>query len=253
MSADEFFGRRAVNIRIAGRYTLASRRDVQGNRREFACRTSRISPFQFLIAAPVLGPIGERVISYFGEFGKLDGWITKIVEGGFLIDIVAAPKARAKLASKLSWLEKQQKDASILDVRQQKRLIPENPHSTLILSDGSMTSCFVIDMSPSGVAVSADIELEIGTRLAIGCSVGHVVRRFNEGFAVRFDELQDLHLLERMVGPSSNVVSPFPIAPIASAPSVGRIEPPSQDSSGGEPARAASETAAGLGEAVWYL
>jgi hypothetical protein len=254
VSAIEFFGRRAVNIRIGGRYVLASRRDLQGNRREFACRTARISPFQMLIAAPVLGPIGERVISYFGEFGKLDGWITQVVQGGFLIDITATKKGREKLAGKLCWLEKQQKDASLLDARQQKRLIPENPHSTLILANGSMTSCFVIDMSPSGVAVSADIELEIGTRLAVGRGVGRVVRRFNEGFAVQFDKLQDVKLLEWVVSPASSaVINPLSIAPIASAPVSDGIEPHSQINSSAGSARATGETVPSPEEPVWYV
>src|SRR5438132_13028469 len=116
MSISEFMGRAAVDLRTGGRYSLASRRDMQGNRREFACRTTRISPFQMLIAAPVLGPQGERVISYFGELGKLDGWITDVVEGGFLIDIAATRKTREGLATKLSWLEKKQRDA-VIDLR----------------------------------------------------------------------------------------------------------------------------------------
>jgi len=106
LSFDEFMQRHAVELRTGGRYSLASRHDPQGHRREFACRTKRISPFQMLLAAPVLGPRGERVISHFGELGKLDGWISDLVEGGFLIDIAATRKTREGLATKLSWLEK---------------------------------------------------------------------------------------------------------------------------------------------------
>src|ERR1041384_2791156 len=112
MSFDEFMPRHAVALRTSGRYSLSPRRDMQGNRREFACRTKRISPFEMLIAAPVLGPPGERVISHFGELGKLDGWIADVVEGGFLIDIAATRKVREGLASKLTWLEKKQRDAA---------------------------------------------------------------------------------------------------------------------------------------------
>src|SRR5947209_11843531 len=195
---------RAVDLRTGGRYSLASRRDTEGNRREFACRTTRISPFRMLVAAPVLGPRGERVISHFGELGKLDGWITDVVEGGFLVDIAATRKAREGLASKLTWLEKKQKDA-VIDLRQQSRLIPDNPHTNLIFADGTTLSCFVVDISPSGVAVSADIEPDLGTRLAVGRAVGQVVRRFNEGFAVQFDRLQELDYLEEMIRPPSDM------------------------------------------------
>jgi hypothetical protein len=157
-----------------------------------------------LVAAPVLGPKGERVISYFGELGKLDGWITDTVEGGFLVDIAATKKIREGLATKLSWLEKKQRDA-VIDQRKQHRLVPENPHTNLIFADGTTVSCFVIDISPSGVAVSADIEPAIGTRLAVGRAVGYVVRRFNEGFAIRFDRLLELDYLEQMIRPPEDL------------------------------------------------
>ena len=69
-----------------------------------------------LVSAPVLGPKGERVIAYFGEFGKLDGFITDIVEGGFLLDLAVNKSQREKLANKLEWIEKRQKDPSVVDV-----------------------------------------------------------------------------------------------------------------------------------------
>jgi hypothetical protein len=205
--AREFLKRRAVEVRTAGRYSLASRHDAAGKRREFACRTTRISPFQMLVAAPVLGPKGERVIAYFGEFGKLDGFITDIVEGGFLVDLAGDRSQRQKLANKLEWIEKRQKDPSITDVREQQRIIPENPHTTLLFADETVLTCFVIDVSPSGVAVSADIEPEIGTRLAVGRTVGFVVRRFDEGFAVKFDQLQDPERLEQAIKPTTALIS----------------------------------------------
>src|SRR4051812_274310 len=209
--------RPAAPPRTGGAYTVSIPRKMQANRREFACRTTRISPFQMLIAAPVLGPKGERVISYFGELGKLDGWITDTVEGGFLIDIAATRKAREGLATKLSWLEKKQRDA-VIDLRKQQRLVPENPHTNLIFGDGTTVSCFVIDVSPSGVAVSADIEPEIGTRLAVGRMVGHVVRRFNEGFAVKFDRLLEMDLLEEMIRPPQDLPTYLTCPPSAVLP-----------------------------------
>ena len=55
MSAQEFSRQRAVDVAVGGRYSLANWYDPQGNRREYACRTSRISPFQMLVAGPLLG------------------------------------------------------------------------------------------------------------------------------------------------------------------------------------------------------
>ena len=198
MSAVEFLERDAFDIRLGGRYSLANRRDLKGNRREFACRTSRVSPQQMMVAVPVVGNVGERVISYFGEFGKLDGLITDVVQGGFLLDLFVNKARREQLASKLTWLDRQQREA-VVDARATERIVPENPHSSIVLADGSTTSCFVIDMSVTGAAVSSELQPEIGTPLAVGRTVGRVVRHFAEGFAVKFIEQQQRERLERVI------------------------------------------------------
>ena len=196
MSATEFMRRRAVDVRLGGRYSLANRIDAKGRRREFACRTSRVSPFQMMIAVPVVGRVGERVISYFGEFGQLDGWVTDTVAGGFLLDLAVSKAKRVKLADTLNWLDKQQRNPDARDARTQSRIVP---HSTLVFADGTTSGCFVIDMSASGAAVSADMQPAVGTPLAVGAAVGRVVRHFREGFAVRFVNAQDENRLEELI------------------------------------------------------
>ena len=187
MSTADLFQHRSIDLSLGGRYSLASRYDIHGSRREFACRTSRVSPYQMHVSVPVLGPVGERVVTYFGDFGSLDGWITDIAEGGFLLNIELPRQRREKFVAQLAWLKKRQDDV-VADARAQQRIVPKNPHSTLIFADGTTLNCLVIDISPSGVAVSADVDPEIGTRLAVGRCVGYVVRQFAEGFAVQFDQ-----------------------------------------------------------------
>jgi hypothetical protein len=188
----------AFDLRLGGRYSLANRHDPQGNRREFACRTSRVSPYHIKVDVPVIGRIGERVISYFGEFGKIDGWIRETVKGGFVYELAVARAIREQLASKMAWLDKQQKEA-VVDARAQERIVPVNPHTELIFADGQTETCLVIDMSASGVAVSAETQPAIGTPLAVGRTVGRVVRHFREGFAVKFIELQERERLEQLI------------------------------------------------------
>ena len=200
MSTADLFQHRSIDLTLGGRYSLASRYDIRGSRREFACRTSRVSPYQMHVSVPVLGPVGERVVSYFGDFGSLDGWITDIAEGGFLLNIELPRQRREKFVAQLAWLKKRQDDV-VADARAQKRIVPKNPHSTLIFADETTLNCLVIDISPSGVAVSADVDPEIGTRLAVGRSVGYVVRKFAEGFAVQFDQVQHVESLERIICP----------------------------------------------------
>lgn len=212
MSVTEFLKQSAVELQLGGRYSLANRRDPQGNRRQFACRTARLTPFRMLVSVPVLGAVGERVISHFGEFGQLDGWITEVAEGGFLMELALAKARREKFTSKLLWLDKQQKNPSVRDARNSERVVPVNPHSTLILADGSTLGCFVIDVSTTGVAVSADAQPEIGMPLAVGRTVGRVVRHFAEGFAVQFSEKQHPGMLEHLIEPPSGKLSQRPLA-----------------------------------------
>jgi hypothetical protein len=198
VSNNTIIDKSAFDLRLGGRYSLANLRDQLGNRREFACRTSIISPYKMLVDVPVTGSIGERVISYFGEFGKLDGWIAESVKGGFLFELSVTRAMREQLASKMSWLDKQQKEA-VVDARTQERIVPERAHSELVFADGTTETCLVIDMSASGVAVSSETRPEIGTPLAVGRVVGRVVRQFREGFAVQFIELQKREQLEGLI------------------------------------------------------
>jgi hypothetical protein len=197
-----------VIVSLPGRYVLPKRRGSQGRSQEFACRLVNISPRGMVLAGPVIGAVGEPIVTYFEEFGKLKGSVIRTLYGGFAMTIDATETQRAQLASKLAWMEKHLiEDAP--NARQHKRIVPQNPHSTLILADGSMLACFVIDMSASGVAVSADVRPPIGMPLAVGRIVGRVVRRFAEGFAVRFTQEQDPRFLEQFL------IKPFTAPPPA--------------------------------------
>ena len=200
MSVETFLRQRAVRIETPGTYTLPNWYDPQGRLRTFACRTTRVSPFRMMLDVPVVGKVGDRLTSYFREFGKFEGEITDTIAGSFLVELEMTRAMRVRLADKLVWLEKKQKDANIKDSRRDARFIPNAPHTVLTLADGTIMSCFVIDVSLSGVAVSAEIQPSIGTPLAVGAYVGRVVRIFEEGFAVKFVEpAANLQELERRI------------------------------------------------------
>jgi hypothetical protein len=183
---------------ILGRYSLASRRNTRGERREFSCRTVDISCYDLAVMVPVSGPIGERVIASFNELGKLEGQIVRLNDDGFVMSLVLAEEQRERLVARILWLE-MRKHLNLPDDRRHKRFVPKHPHSSVMLADGRVCDCFVMDMSASGVAVSAEIEPKIGDVLAVGKVVGRVVRIFREGFAIRFIELQDPDALEHLL------------------------------------------------------
>ena len=118
---------------------------------------------------------------------------------GFLLELEMTEGMREQFASKLTWLEKKQKEPGLADLRKDARIIPKSPHSTLTLADGAVHPCFIIDMSVSGVAVSAQLQPLIGTPLAVGTCVGRVVRLLANGFAVKFVETKNRQDLNRFL------------------------------------------------------
>jgi hypothetical protein len=199
VSVADFLRQRAVNIIVGGNYIFPNRYDPQGKLRTFACRTTRVSPFRMMVEVPVVGKIGDRLTSYFPDFGKFEGCIGDLKAGSFLLELEMTRAMREKFASKLTWLEQKQKNPTIRDVRKDARIIPASPHSTLTLADGTVHSCFVIDMSVSGAAVSSQLLPPIGTPLAVGACIGRVVRLLPDGFAVKFVTNQNRPDLNRLI------------------------------------------------------
>jgi hypothetical protein len=192
-----------ILVSIAARYTLTDWCDSQTYRRKFAGRLIGISSQEATLLAPVAGALGDRVITHCDEFGKLDGSIKRVLDRGFVVRIAATESERRKLAARVDGYEKI-KNYDIVDRRAHKRIIPIDPSSTLFLADGTQMDCFVIDISTSGVAVSADIQPDIGTPLAVGSLVGRVVRHLDDGFAIQFVKEQSADgLEEKLVKPSA--------------------------------------------------
>ena len=205
MSIEGFRRQRAVDIKMAGSYVLPNWYDPQGKLRTFACRTTRVSPFRMIVDVPVVGKVGDTLTSYFQDFGNLEGEISDVMTGGFLLELKMAQAMRAKIADKLVWLEKKHKEPEIIDSREDARFVPKAPHSRVTLADGSVYACFIIDVSMSGIAVSSEIQPAVGTPLAVGACVGRVVRHLPHGFAVKFVKNQDREELNALLAKEAPV------------------------------------------------
>src|SRR5689334_19781785 len=152
-----------------------------------------------IVDVPLVGRVGDRLTSYFSEFGQFDGNISATKQGSILLELEMTPEKREWMADKLTWLEKKQKDPAIVDERKNPRFIPQTAHTTLTMADGSVHICYVIDISATGVAVSSELQPPLGMPLAIGSCVGRVVRSFPTGFAVTFIDRHDIDALMRLI------------------------------------------------------
>jgi hypothetical protein len=190
-----------IVVSIPGQFSLADRRDMRGERRIFSCRAINVSSYAIALASAVSGKVGDRVIAEIEHLGKLKGSIMRVLERGFVMNIIATAEEREKLATKIEWLGKY-RDHDEGDRRAQRRFAPANPYSQIMLPDGSTQTCLVIDLSVTGAALSAEAVPDIGTVLAVGKVVGRVVRHFEGGFAVEFIERQSPDETEKKLLPN---------------------------------------------------
>jgi hypothetical protein len=185
----------SIIVRVPGIYMLADHRNARDERRTYPCHAVNISPEMIALAAPVKGRLRERAFATIDHLGKFKGAIIRLLDGGFVMSIVATDEEREKLAAKIDWFE-QFKNFDIADQRSDTRFVPENPRSRIVLADAHSEECYVLDLSASGAAVSAHTIPDIGSVLALATVVARVVRHFEGGFAMRFVEKQDVQRLE---------------------------------------------------------
>jgi hypothetical protein len=186
---------------VPGRYALADRRDGPDSKvAVYACRLCSISTRQSVIVGPVVGVEGETVAAHFDEFGMFRGKISRRLKSGFVLDLSLSDADRNRLGGKIIW-QKKRVHEQVPDKREHKRVPPRDPRTVLTLADGTQIPCFVIDVSQSGAAISANIWPEPGTPMAVGKLVGRVVRHLDVGFAMQFTQIQQLDQLEILMAP----------------------------------------------------
>jgi hypothetical protein len=121
--------------------------------RNHKCRRL-LSAQSITLAAPVNGKIGARVIADILHLGRVEGNVARVFDRGFAMSVRASNEERTRLVGRIEWLAKH-KDEQEPDQRANARFSPMNPYSRLILADGTVMICFVVDLSESGAAISA--------------------------------------------------------------------------------------------------
>lgn len=181
---------------LSGCYTLSNKRDaLTGALRVYACRTQSVSTDRLVLDGALFGASGDRLAVKLEELGLLRGVVEKVMGSGLVANLEMEPEDRAKLGAKLAWIKKR-RFKHIIDKRSHPRWFPRNPRTSILFADGEKLDAFIIDLSRSGVAISAEIKPALGTPMAVGRVLGRVVRHLEAGFAVGFPALHDEKLIE---------------------------------------------------------
>jgi len=187
---------RRVGISLAGRYMLA-------NRQEYRCRTMDISVGGLSIRGYEKGNIGDTIILYIDEIGRIEGKIVRHIEKGFAISFSPSPAKRQRLLEKLTWL--MNKDLIEGDeTRRFTRLQPSVSETKFYLPDGRAYPCKILDMSMSGASIEIDIIPAVGADITLGKMKGRVIRHHDTGIAVEFSDVEDTSTLADHFGSKSS-------------------------------------------------
>lgn len=121
------------------------------------------------------------------------------LDGGFAVKIKASLLRRERTVNQLAWLINRGQ-LGLSEERRHERVVPRNPFSKLIMPNGDVHDCRVIDVSLSGASIASPLRPPIGTAVVLGCMRGQVVLHHGRGWAIQFAALQDPDSIARSFG-----------------------------------------------------
>ncbi|MEZ5926456.1 MAG: PilZ domain-containing protein [Hyphomicrobiaceae bacterium] len=182
-----------VDLNCLGRY-------MRTDKSEHTCRLINISVGDAGIVCSEPVEVGEHIIAYFDEIGRIEGPVVRqLPGGGFAMLFNSTPHRREKLAAQLTWLINRAA-LGIPEARRHERIEPSNVHSSLTLPNGTQVPCSIIDVSISGAAVAVQARPPIGTEVVLGRLRAKVVRHHDDGVGLRFLDIQNPTALRRHFG-----------------------------------------------------
>ncbi|MFD0915569.1 PilZ domain-containing protein [Pseudahrensia aquimaris] len=160
------------------------------NKLEVPCQTINISPGDTAVIASHMPRVGEEVIIYLDNIGRVNGPVVRLFEGGFAMTFDMTMRAREKMVGKIVWCQ-ENAEFGTENQRRHDRVVPRQTISEMRLDDGRAYAIEIIDISLSGAAVRSAVRPALGAKVMVGGMQGKVVRHFDEGIAIEFVTLQE--------------------------------------------------------------
>ena len=182
---------RRAPVSVFGRF-------MREDKQEYPCQVVNMSAGGMAMIAPVSVKDSERIVAYLDNLGRIEGIVVRSFEGGFAVRILASLYKRERIANLLTWLINQ-KSLGLGEERKHERIVPRINASKLIMPNGDVHNCRVIDVSLSGASVACTVKPPLGM-VILGRMRGRVVRHHELGTALQFIELQDPDSLARTFG-----------------------------------------------------
>jgi PilZ domain len=186
-----------VNLRRHKRIAIhCLGRFMRADKAEYPCKLLNVSVGGAAMETHQQVAMGEHVVAYFEEIGRIDGAVVRLIDAGFAMQIQATQHRREKLAAQLTWLANR-KVLGIPEARRHERQMPTKTESFLGLPDGQQIPCIILDISISGASVSAEVLPPIGMDVTLGRMRAKVVRHHDNGAGLQFLDIQNPTALKK--------------------------------------------------------
>ena len=181
-----------VELHVLGRF-------MRADKAEYPCKLIDVSVGGAALLSPQPVALGEHVIAYFDEIGRIDGPVVRLIDGGFAMQIQATQHRREKMAAQLTWMINR-KVLSIPEARRHDRIVPKQMDSMLLFSDGRQMEVRMLDVSISGASIAIDPLPPLGTEVTLGRLRARVARHHDQGVALQFLDIQNPMALRKHFG-----------------------------------------------------
>jgi len=168
-----------VALKLPGRYMLSDGQELD-------CQIIDVSPAGVAIRGPLPGNLGERIVAYFQELGRIEGVVVRSDADWFAIELQVPSSRLQRLAIRIDGLTRR-RAAGAPERRDYAREDLDQESTTFRLADGSVFAATVVDISTGGASLEVDAAPPIGEAVIIGERRAHVSRHFAGGLAVTFD------------------------------------------------------------------
>ncbi len=159
-------------------------RFMRSDKLDYPCRLKDISVVEAEMTTSTVLLVGEHLIVYLLHLGGLEGDVVRRTEDGFAMCIAATQRKRDKLAAQIKRLSSQGEISGA-----EERVFPRRPVNEiakLVLLDGTMLDCPMLDVSRSGASIVTPIRPPLGTEVILANQRAIVVRHHDEGVAIEF-------------------------------------------------------------------
>ncbi len=181
-----------VRIRLLGRF-------MREDKEEYPCQIVNMSAGGLAIHAPTAGALGEHLVVYVDQIGRVEGTVSRTFPEGFAVEISATNYKREKIVNQLTWLVNRTR-LNMAEERTHERVSPNRPNTQMTLLDGSVLPCQVLDISLSGASVAVNPRPPMGQPVVLGLTRGSIVRHHEQGVGIRFLDIQDPATIKRQFG-----------------------------------------------------